>query len=540
WSVNQQLFKGILMFGGLSGTAFSDLIQGIPLGLMRQVTFSTPMYNNKEYALHIQDDWRATRWLTLNVGLRYDIFTPTTERHNRLSNFDPTDAAMLASGKIQMAGVNGISATNGIATQYNNFQPRLGFAATAGRGFVVRGGFGTTYYPDTQANPGYQKNAPLTSTYFGPTTMSQAPPIQPDSDCLVASCGNNTPGTAVAAAMVKNLKWPIVYMTNLMFEKSFGDNLITAGYVGQFTRNGPYVFSNANQPLPPLEKGGCGTVVDVRSLPDPCQPYYKSIPNVSVIQLLTDKGFSNYNAFQVEFRRNLQKGLMINTNYTLTNNLSNGGSQRSSCGGGCQNTLDDVSRDYGPDDIMVKHRYVMMASYMLPFGNNLKGIAGVLGKGWQMNGIYIYSSGLPFNVTDGLDTQNTAVGANQGTERMDVVPSSGFTQSINQWFDTSQFRRQTKGTFGNLGMNAFTGPASKKLDMSLFKEFRVKESVAAQFRAEIFNLTNTPSFGGPSFSIPGYSADGKPSFAGSTFGMITATNSMATPRQIQFAVKLVF
>ena len=120
---------------------------------VRNLSLVAPQYRDWEIGEFVQDDWRATRWLTLNLGLRYDIFTPFREKHNHLSNFDPTNPAMLASGMIQVAGVNGVSDTLNIGTQFGDVQPRTGFAATLGHGMVLRGGFGMSYWPNNVASP---------------------------------------------------------------------------------------------------------------------------------------------------------------------------------------------------------------------------------------------------------------------------------------------------------------------------------------------------------------------------------------------------
>lgn len=177
WSTFQALFKAEFVFsaaqtnstlggaGGSGGNAFASLLAGYPAQDVRNLSLVAPQYRDSEIGEFVQDDWRATRWLTLNLGLRYDIYTPFTEKHNHLSNFDPTDPAMLAAGAIQVAGTNGFSDTLNIGTQFGDIQPRVGFAATLGHGMVLRGGFGISYWPNNVASPYNLKNAPLTANY---------------------------------------------------------------------------------------------------------------------------------------------------------------------------------------------------------------------------------------------------------------------------------------------------------------------------------------------------------------------------------------
>jgi hypothetical protein len=539
WSVNQQLFKGAYMFtGGIGpGNDFAAMLEGDPFIFLRNMSLTAPQYRANEIGTYIQDDWRLNKWLTLNLGVRWDVFTPMTEKHDALSNFDPTNAAMLTLGLIRQAGKNGVSNTDGFSTQYHDIQPRLGFAATLGHGAVLRGGFGTTYFPDTQASPAYLKNAPITSsaTDVFPGWVA-APPTTPDPTCLVASCGATGTGS-VPAATALNFKWPVIYMVDVTLEKEIGSNVISGSYVGQYTRSLGRVIPNVDMPLPPLGPGGCGSTATM-NLPSPCQPYYNQIPLVSSIQLLESNGTVNYSALEVLFQRHLSKGLTVSSNYTYTSNLSDTGGPGGTCPT-CSQVVGDWSRDYGPNMYMVRHRFALSSSYALPFGNNLKGFAGTLGKGWQINGIYVYSTGIPFTVQDGLDTQNTDLSGGND-ERMNVVPrSAGFHRSTSEWFDITQFREQPFGTAGNEGMDDFFMPPYRHLDLSLFKDFQIKESVRLQFRAESFNITNTPNFGMPNLTVSSYNSSGVPTTAGD-FGAITSTNTFSTPRELQFALKLIF
>ena len=123
---------------------------------------------------------------------------------------------------------------------------------------------------------------------------------------------------------------------------------------------------------------------------------------------------------------------------------------------------------------------------------------------------------------------------------MDVVPASpGFKRSVGEWFDITQFRKQPFGTAGNEGENDFWMPGFHNLDLSIFKNFQIRESMNLQFRAESFNLSNTPQLGVPNLTVASYNSAGVPTNAGA-FGAITATNTFSTPREIQFALKLIF
>ena len=131
----------------------------------RNMALAAPQYRSNEIGSFLQDSWRVNNKLTINAGIRWDIYTPIKEKHNALSNFDPTDSATLASGRIQVAGSQGVSDTVNIATQLHDFQPRLGFAYSIAKGTVLRGGFGMSFWPNNVASPANLKNAPMVANY---------------------------------------------------------------------------------------------------------------------------------------------------------------------------------------------------------------------------------------------------------------------------------------------------------------------------------------------------------------------------------------
>jgi len=555
WSTFQVLFKGNFNINALQtnstgtaagsgGNAFASLLTGYYNQATRNMALVAPQYRNWEIGEFVQDNWRVNRWLTLNLGLRYDIFTPIKEKHSAISNFDPTDPATLASGRIQVAGVNGVSETVNIATQYGNLQPRIGFAATLGHAMVIRGGFGTSYWPNNVASPANLKNAPFVATYTinqTPTTPTlklsgAVPNPAPNPTCLVAACGAILPvgGFSVNAATRLDYHYTLAYMFNLLLEKAFADNVVSVGYVGEPVRHLGRTIPNANTNLPPLAPGGCG-VTTVVSFPSTCQPYNAQLPMVNSIQLLQTDGISNYHALQLTFQRRYKAGLTLASNYTFAKALSDVGGPGGACVG-CAQVLNDFRRDYGPSDFMVRHRLTFTGNYELPFGKSLSGAAAQIVKGWQINAIYAYATGQPFTVLDGTAQQNS-VGITQ--DRPNLVAAQAITQNINQWIDISQFRRQPFGTAGNEGHNVFNMPSNKRIDLSIFKDFPITESTKLQFRAEGFNITNTPLFGMPGNVISTFDSTGVPTNAGN-FGRITTTNAFYTPRDIQLALKLIF
>lgn len=543
--------------GGTGGNSFASLVLGVPISVARNLSLVKQRYRMWEAGTYVQDDWRVTSRLTLNLGVRWDLYTPFTEANNHLSDFDPTNQTMLAGAQVLVAGQNGFSATAGMPTEWHDFQPRIGFAATLGRGTVLRGGFGMTSAPANYASPNTLKNEPFVNVVSQNTPLGQPgpnlpvfgtplPPATPSSTCLSPACGSTTV-ISIPAATVAGRQWMLIYQTNLVLEKEFAGNIVNAGYVGTYGRNLGKVLPNVNLPAPPLGPGGCGQTTAI-TLPSPCQPYYAQIPDVTFIQMVTSNGISNYSAFQANFQRRFKGGLTFSANYTYGRNLGDTyDGPRGTCTG-CGIWINNPGYDYGNSMIDVRHRIAITANYELPFGKSLKGISGYMARGWQINGVYLFSSGLPDTVLNSASPQIN-VGNSGGTANLSnttgdrpnlLQPSASFHPSLHQWFDTTTFAMQPFGTGGNEGHNdsLFYGPAQKRLDLSVMRDFPIKERVRLQFRVETFNLTNTPSFANPASGISGWNA-GVPTQAGN-FGVITATSTFYTPRDIQFALKLLF
>jgi hypothetical protein len=547
--------------GATGGNSFASFLLGDVYGERRLMQMATQEYRMWETGAYVQDDWRATSRLTLNIGIRYDIFTPFTDKHNNLSNFDPTVPSVLQGGTVQVAGQNGVGRTVNIPTGYKHFQPRTGFALTLGKGTVIRGGFGMTTFPNNLSGMASLKNQPIISAWIQSAPLGLpgtslpifgvgVPPPTPASTCLVASCGAKDI-TYVPYAMAVDHSDSTAYQYNLMIEKEVGGNILGIGYVGEVSHHLAHVISDVNLPTPPLEPGGCGQTTAVQ-IPGPCQPYYGQIPLVTYIQLNKTDGRNNYNALQMQFQRRYKNGLTAAANYTYARGLTNTSSPNGTCNGagGCNLWLANWQKyDYGNSDYDIRHRVTVTATYELPFGKSLKGPAAQVVKGWQINGIYIFSTGLPYTVGNGSNPQSNvgplvATTTNLTADRPNrLQPASGFTPTLSQWIDTTGFRLQTYGMAGNEGRNAFYSPSQRRFDFSLFKDFPIKESVKLQFRVETFNLTNTPSFAQPGATISGWTssnaATAVPTQAGN-FGKITATSVFYTPRDIQFALKLLF
>jgi hypothetical protein len=405
-----------------------------------------------------------------------------------------------------------------------------------------------SYFVTQAASASSMKNQPFLANWLLNTPLGKPgtiPPIfgkgvpspEPSSTCLVAACGA-TASTSVPQAYGLDHKDERVIQFNLMIEKEFAGNILSVGYVGNMGFNLNNYIGNFNLPAPPLAADGCGVTTTI-TLPHPCQPYYAQVPLLSLIQLNVHDGIMNYNAMQVNFVRRYSKGLTVSSNFTWGKSLTDSGAMNEGCRT-CNLWLSQREwYNYGNSNSDIRLRYAFTANYQLPFGMSLKGFAGQAIKGWQVNGLFAWSSGRAFNVSNSKPQINNG----STSDRPNGLPRSDINPTIDQWFDTSAFALQAYGTAGNLSVNSFQGPPQRRFDFSVFKDFFLMEGVKLQFRMEMFNLTNTPSFATPGASISTWTttdpATARPTQAGN-FGKITATSQFYTPRDVQFALKLIF
>jgi hypothetical protein len=508
-ALNAQQMCGIGVFvftGLLTGNSLADLLLGISTQTTRQNELVAPGYRMWEPGIYIQDDWRARTWFTFSLGVRYDVFTPFTEAHNRISNLDTVNARIL------VAGENGVSKTAGIKTDYRDVAPRVGFAATLAQGMVVRGGYGLTFFPTNYTAAFNLKNAPFASSYgpvyFQPLSAGLPPPspINP----------NNPSGTLSAQAL--DYRPGYLQQFNLTVEKELNGNVLRVGYIGQLGRHLAQILPNIN-------------IAPPSPLPNPRSrsPFATRLPNAGNITFAQSAGTSSYNALQISFERRYKAGLTMNSNYTWSHGIDD------VCNlsgypygyGVLPSAVAEVDR--GNADLDARHRFVLTANYEIPLGKSLKGSRRMLLQGWQINGIAAYQTGLPFTILNASPLSNTGVDWSQ-LDRPNRIKSGTLGHpTLDEYFDTSAFVPQTFGTLGNSGRNILFAPSFKKVDLSLFKQFDLKEPWRLQFRAECYNITNTPSFATPNALL------GDPGF-----GTISTTHQNYTPRQFQFALKLLF
>ncbi len=527
-----------------------NLVQGTPDEIQRQINYHRQYFRFWEPAVYVQDDWHAKSWLTLNLGLRWDHFSPITASQGQRSNFDLTNVNQCATNANCDPFL--IGATAGVKSYWTNFEPRFGFAATPIKNLVIRGGIGMSRFAQDYASGSLNLYNPpfisqtidcfpsiktgATACPAGSGLLSQGAPNAP-----IPPINSSFPGVVFAHA----LNYPQAYILqyNLTIQKQFGANVVSAGYVGQVGRHLQYA-PNVNIPAA------------ISNVPKVYAPlvYSGVLPNVTTINYYTATGASEYNAAQFSFERRYSKGLTVNVNYTFARNLTNI-SDGGTTGAATVGAILPYNRryDWGNSDIGIKNRVSFRANYELPFGKGASRMKQLAIGGWQMNTLAFFQTGIPYTVLDTVTPVPSNVSSLVTADRPNVVANASYNpsnQNYLNFINAAAFTPQVVGTAGNEARAQLYGPNQRSIDFSLFKDFQLKERMKLQFRAEVYNITNTENFGQPNVSITKWTstlsglntgAPGAiPVLGAGGFGQITASNAALNPRQYQFALKLIF
>lgn len=521
-----------------TGNAFASLLLGTVQSAQIDKGVMNSMSDN-QYALYVQDDWRAMRGLTLDLGLRWEAETAPICNINCFNGFDPTEvnpnpAANGALGALTFAGANGMprSPWN---TSWKNFAPRFGFAwqPFGSSKTVVRGGFGVFFgAPDDNgvaggsgtgsANLGFNDKNAISSVNNGITPAMYLQDGYPAFEH--ASPSTRTPGFGVGGAVdffQRNRPTPYTMQFNFGIQRQWKGILTEIQYLGNQGRHLTSPLLSIDQVPPSL----VGTSTNIRSL----QPYpqysnvYVDFPNL---------GSSSYNALAVRVEKNYHKGLQFIFNYTYSKLMDNvQGISGGDLGGvpGYENYY-DRRLDWSVSGNNLTNDASYEVIWDLPAGPGRHWLhsgplSQVLG-GWELSVLGEAHSGIPFGVT--TQTNNCDC-ASAGAQRANlignpVLPSG--QRTLLEWFNTNAFAQPAQYQFGTAGRQVLYGPNAYNTDMALMKNFTFFERYRLQFRGEFFNAFNHPNF-----SIPNHT------FGSSAFGTITGSSAA---RVIQLGAKLYF
>ena len=508
WPVGTMSFSGVY-----SGYGLSDFLLGHPISTQIDITRFFSMHRWVP-SFYVQDDWRVTQKVTLTYGLRDDLVTPWKERRYQLAGFVPANGGTLV--PVGTAPYLGDAVTQG---RYTNFGPRAGVAYNVSPRTVIRAGAGVFYSLQMQtSNLSPAKNAPFSGSLQVSNNAQDWASASPISAGFPASRPDLFPISGTGWVYypydfktTSNVQW------NLSVQRQLGEsNVLTLAYVGA---KGTHLFvtENINQAVP-----GPGPVTGRR-------PY----PNLGDGTAVGPWGNSSYNSLQATFERRFSKGLSVLAAWTWAHSIDDS----SGTGSETVQTPYDLSLYRGNSTFDVRQNVVLSWTYELPVGhgrtllsNGPRVLDWALG-GWQLNSIDTFQKGTPFTVTMLTNTLN--VGG--GVQYPNRIGSGNLSRpTIDQWFDATAFAAPGNYTYGNSGRNILYGPGTVELDASLFKNIPLPgEGRHIQFRAEAFNVLNTPQFNNPNAQI-GFAGVAKIISAGSP------PLFQRTSREVQLALKLYF
>jgi outer membrane receptor protein involved in Fe transport len=476
------------------GSDFADFLLGFPSAAEGGTGVTIADFREWNVLPYVQDDWRITNRLTLNLGLRYDYYSSPDDTHGHSNVYD------LATN------------TNHPGTfeqSYRNFAPRFGFAYAVNNNTAVHGGYGI-YYSPFQYNQLQFLMINEPNFFLQLNTYALATPT-PVTNTFLA---NPTLSAEAPFTIQLNMKTPYVQQWNFSIQRSFGTQwLATISYLGNKSDH-LEIRQNPNQASLPLDPSSPTSIQSRR-------PY----PYVGDVFQVSSLAYGNYNGLEGELERRFSNGVSLLANYVWSksmDSLSNGAED--------PQYGPDVRAEYGQSDFNPGQVFKLSGVYELPVGHNKRffGSANRLADaaigGWQASGILSVQSGLPFNVsaTDLSDTGGDhAQRANQICNGNDPA-----NQSITHWFNTACYVQTGVGQFGNEQRDNIIGPRTTNLDLSLFKAFAIREGSSLQFRSDFFDALNHPLLGIPSATV-----------SASTYGQIT---SITGQRTIQFSLKYLF
>jgi hypothetical protein len=519
----------------------------------------------KMYGLYFQDDWKVTRKLTLNLGLRYDYQPGPTERHNRTEWFDfsstnpitqkltlPLPAGVTVPGEIVFAGSGGVRDV--FIAQKDNFAPRIGLAYQVMNKLVMRAGFGMFYIQSYQLGPstdGFSQSTPYVGTVDGITPNNLL--SNPFPNGLIEPTGRSLGGLqdvgiSVGSALQHTRTTPYVeqWMYGLQYALTPND-MIDVTYLGNHGVKLPFGGTQADQ-LPPqdlaqgtaltamvtnpfygaITSSGCGlnnSTIPAFRLMLP-YPEYCSVGNNE-----PPGSFSTYNAAEISFRHRWAHSLQIGVSYTISKFIDDDGGEGTWANAGAsfaRNAYDlyaDKSLDGNdiPQSLVVNYVYQLPVGRGQHFASSMNAVANAILGGWQVSGITTAKSGFPLSIT----TSNNTIGTFNANQRPNLVGDPHVSNpTINEWFNTSAFAPVTGYAFGDVPryMPNLRAPGIKNWDLGIEKWWHWQERLRVQFRGEFYDAFNNVNFFAPNQTM------GSPGFG-------TITSAMR-PRDIQFALKI--
>ena len=500
--------RGNLTFNGqFTGNGLADFMLGYAQRAQLTNVFVVDQ-QLRSYGFYVQDDWKATDALTLNLGVRYDYMTPATEAQNHMANFDPVAGALV------FAKDGSLADRALVNPDRNNFSPRIGVIVKLDDRTLLRGGFGTFYnqFDRIGSEDQLALNPPGLANIDVQSGGTSAVPILRLQDGFPANFldpANINVARIMVRASDRNSPRTTVQQFGGGIERQIGTNFVaSADVVGSFTKH-LAVLRNLNQPLR-------GTLDANGPLP------YPTFGNVQWREMT---GEGNYKGVDLSFEKRFHDGYSYRVSYTVGEARDQAPEHLNASSGRPQNGRDLASWE-ASSDFDIRHRLSGNFIAELPFGKDKPmlntGIGRHLLGGWLASGILSARTGRPYTVTQG--NNNVGAGAT-GLPNLTGDPKGAGT--VEQWFNPAAFTRVTSGTFGNAGRNILRGPGWLSFDISLQRRIDVTHRVNTTLRWDIFNVFNRANFGLPDSNI-----------VNATAGVISTLGG--DPRVMQLSLRLGF
>ena len=517
-------------------------------------------------AAFLQDDWKATPNLTVNLGIRWEYDQPIYEVNNKEANIN------FAAKTVQLAGVNGASRAL-YSPVFTNFMPRIGFAYSPSQRLVLRGGYGiTNYFEGTGANLRLNFNYPFQNSFqataFAPTATSPGAYFTPNQGFGAAAVNCNiltstTPCTTIIRAWQQNIRPMFTQEYDLALEYQLNNTAsVSVAYVGELGQH-LVTAGAANALQQPCVLNGVvqSVLTSAYCIATNPAPFINLVGQTGQVVYTGSQGYENYSALQTSFRQRLSRGLEFTANYTwakaLTNSTGFFGAQGINGQSAYAQNFYNYRAEYGPAAQDVRNNLNGHLTYALPvgrgrqFGSNMNRALDEVIGGWQIAATTLVYSGFPVNIglnNNNSDTANRSQRAN--VYRKLVVRN----RTASHWFGTDPsaqqqltgstlastncstagvdngvcaYGRPAEGTFGTASVDSERAPGYQSADASVFKDFNITEHQRFSFRADAANVFNITSLNNPS-NDP----------TSSNFGNITSSRSQ--PRQLQLSLKYAF
>jgi hypothetical protein len=499
--------------------SFAAFLLGTPTQVGVGQTFVSPSNYTAQWSGYIADTFQVTRALTLDIGLRYDLFSPLQPR-----NSSGTFIYDLPSNMLLPINQGFVNARGNVRYDTDNWAPRFGFAYRFGEKTVIRGGYGISYWNGTAALNGSQfingntgQQVGVNGTYGVAGSFQQVPVM------ALPPSGPTAAANAAYYVTPRNTQTPYVQSFNFQIQRDLGwAAVLDVGYVGALGRQLPFTYDiNAAAPGTGVE----GMPFNVPAYGNRTAPIY----------IQGTGSTSNYNALQMNITKRFSKNLAFTFAYTWSKSLDEGA-------GALPFQSNYASRNnYGLSNF--DHTNVLTISHVwqLPFGTGTnhvnKGWIGHIVGPWQIDGVFRYASGAPWTPT--ADAALCACPGN--TVRSDVVAAGtstfvGFYPTFFGFYPYAYsvqnyaLAQPQAGVYGSAGRNILRGPGFSNYDLSLFRNFVFLENTRLEFRAEAYNLANSAWFANPSVT----------NVNAGNFGQSTALMPGLGPRTIMLALRLVY